>query len=404
MKLKGIVFSQVFLNVIDDILSDVYSEIQSREDFLGFFYFFDHHLAYSEDEWVQFDMHTSRSIFGRKNQYWKLPAIIKTLLTKQIIESTSYHFDLKDKSKSSTRKYRYTENFERQIFNEEINFSVGDISKRTYERLIKTNKPDEIHLLEQYEILNSNRFNIDLDNGMQWLIDQLRSRSITKNSFHINCRVLLSIDNKDNIYVKRDGKTGRVFTSFSCMKRELRSFCTIDNEELNSVDLKAAQPTFLAHHLLNEHPDNKDVREFYRIVTEEDIYNYLDQHYYFREMYARYMPEELRDQSKIEFMRWIFSDARGSAGYGPAIKKEFPDVWKFVQKKKTEFKKKGTNYAIELQKKEASIFIEGMRDIFTLGVLSVHDCLYFKAGLKGKVHEALRVSLLKNKINLFQFK
>lgn len=404
MKLKSVFFSQVFLDVMDGLLSDVYSKMYKREDFLSFFYFFDHHLAYSTEEWVQFDMHSSRLLFGRKNQYWKLPAIIKILLANQILESTSYHFDLNDKSNSSTRKYRYTEKFERQIINEEINFSVGNISKRTYERFIRTNKPAEIHLLAQYDILKSNRFYVDLDNGMQWLINQLKSRSITKNSFHVNCRVLLSIDNKDYIYVKQDEKTGRVFTSFTCMKRELRSFCTIDNEKLDSVDMKAAQPTILAHHLLNEHPDNECVRKFYRIVTEDDIYNYLDKNYYYREMYAQFMPEELRNQSKIEFMRWIFSDARGSAGYGPAIKKEFPDVWRFVQKEKTAFKKKGTNYAMELQKIEATIFIEGMKDYFHLGVLSVHDCLYFKAGLREKVHEALRESLLKNKIKSFQLK
>jgi len=404
MKYKDIKFNQVFLDVIDDLLSELYSEIHSREDFLFFFYFFDHHLAYSDDEWIQFDMHSARKIFGRQGQKWKLQAIIKSLSDKKIIESTSYYFDLQDKNNSTTRKYRYTEEFERRIINEEIKFATGNISQKSYERFVKANKPTEIHLLAQYEILNSERFKIDLDLGMQWLIDKLKSRSITKNSFHVNCRVLLSIDNKDYIYVKKDENTGRVFTSFSCMKRELRSFCTIDNEKLDSVDLKAAQPTFLVHHLLAEHPDNKDVREFYRIVTEEDIYNFLDQHFYFREMYARFMPDELRDQSKIEFMRWIFSDARGSTDYSKAIKKEFPDVWKFVQNEKTAFKRKKTNYAIELQKIEASIFIEGMRDIFHEGVLSVHDSLYFKTGLKAKVHEALRESLLKNKIKSFQLK
>ena len=83
---------------------------------------------------------------------------------------------------------------------------------------------------------------------------------------------------------------------------------------------------------------------------------------------------------------------------------EFPDVWKFVQNEKTAFKRKKTNYAIELQKIEASIFIEGMRNIFHEGVLSVHDSLYFKAGLRERVHEALRESLLKNKIKSFQLK
>jgi len=405
MKQTDIKFNQVFLDVIDELLSDAYSDIHRKEDFLSFFYFFEHHIAYSNDDWVQFDMHFARKLFGRFHQSWKLPAIIKTLTERDILQASPYYFDLLDKRNSTTRKYKYTEEFERQIITDNIRFSIGCITQKTYERLIKTNKPEKYYLLAQYEILNSHRFNIDLDKASQWLIKQFRTRSITKNSYQVNMRVILSLDNKDNIYVKQDEITGRVFTNFNCMKRELREYCTIDGEKLNSLDLKSAQPTFLAHQLLNQYPADEDVQRFYTIVTQEDIYDFLDQHYFYREYYEEFeMPTTLRDQSKVEFMRWIFSDSRGSAGYSNAIKNEFPNVWRIVQNGKNQYRKNDSNYAIELQKIEAKIFIEDVREIFSHGVLSVHDSLYFKSGLKDLVEDDLRESLIKNKIKSFKLK
>ncbi len=401
MKHKRIKFPDSFKSVVDEILSDSYSNLHTKEDFLGFFYYFDHSLAYSNNEWVQFAMHHIRGIFGRYNQSWKLPSIIKTLSEKNIIETKPYHFNILDKSKSITRKYRYTDEFLRKVIAEDINFSFGNISYKTYENLCKENIPIETHLLAQYNILRSDRFKIDIVKASQWLIDGLKNRTLSKGSYQVNMRVILSLDNKDNIYVKQDEKTGRVFTNFTCMKRELRQFCTIDNKPLKSLDLKAAQPTFLAHHLLSLYPQNQDVQRFYKVITESDIYNYLDKYMFHKELYTEFMPYDLRDQSKVEFMRWLFSSTRGMTEYDKAIKKEFPDVWKFVQEKKKEYKRNGTNYAIELQKMEAKIFIEGTVDLIQEGVLTVHDCIYFKEGLETQVEGSLVKSFKENKINKF---
>lgn len=400
MKFKQVIFNQSFQYTIDELLSDVFQGMHYREDFLGFFYFFDHQMAYSDSEWVQFDIANTRSLFGRHNQQWKLSAIIRILIEKNILESTTYYFDLRDKTNSTTRKYRYTDNFLRKVINEDIKFSTGNISYKTYERLTRENTPSKPHLLAQYNILLSDRFSI-LDTAAQWLVENYRI--LTKNSFQVNMRSLMSLDNKDNIYVKQDDKTGRVFTNFVCLKRELRQFCKIDGEHLQSLDLKSAQPTFLAHQLLEQYPTSEDVKHFYEIVTKDDIYDYLDKHYFFREYYEEFnMPTTLRDQSKVEFMRWIFSDSRGSAGYSKVIKKEFPDVWRFVQDGKNRYRKMGSNYALELQKIEAKIFIDGPLGLFQEGVLSVHDSLYFKPGLKGLVEDALSEALVKNKIYSFK--
>jgi len=398
MKFKQVKFTQAFLNVIYDLLSDVYS----IEDYLNFFYFFDHYMAYSEDDWVQFDMHTVRGIFGRYQQNWKLPMLIKILTDRKILESKPYYFNLKDKSKSTTRRYRYTEGFLKKIITEDINFSTGNITFKAYENLAKENVPLEPHLLAQYKILKSERFQIDVENAALWLVESLKNRTISKNSFQVNMRVVLSLDNKDGIYVKQDDKTGRVFTNFTCMKKELRQFCTIDNSPLQSLDLKSAQPTFLAHHLLELYPLNNDVKRFFEVITQSDIYNHLDKYMFHKETYVEFMPDELRDNSKIEFMRWLFSDTRGMTEYDKAIQKEFPDVWKFVQEKKKIYKKQGSNYAVELQKIEAKVFIEGTSESISEGILTVHDSVYFKQGLEGRVEGLLSNALKKNKINFYK--
>ncbi len=114
------------------------------------------------------------------------------------------------------------------------------------------------------------------------------------------------------------------------------------------------------------------------------------------------MPDEFRDKSKVEFMRWLFSDARGMTEYDKAIQKEFPDIWEIVQDRKKRYKKVGSNYAVELQKIEATIFIDGIGDIFSEGVLSVHDSLYFKESLESEVREVLESSLIENGIRCFR--
>lgn len=382
-------YSQSFITAIDNILSDSYTDIYLRDDFIQLFHLLDRYMMFDKDKiWAQFDMHTTRDLFQRRKGIRVLSGLLEILVNKNILEATNYHFDLHNVENSYTRKYKYTDWFLEQTINEEINFKYENISYKFYDRLQKENIPTKTHLLAQYNLIKSDRFKIDLIGASQWLLNRLISNEITKAQYHIHQRVILSLDDKIGIFCVEDEKTGRVFTNFTCMKRELRKYCSIDNEPLHSFDLKSAQPYLLASQLIRNY-DYNDVFTFYSTITESDIYNHFSlcsSTYY------------TRDESKIEFMRYLYKDTRGSVPYEDIMKEQFPNVHRIVNEMKLDAKRKGENLAIVLQREESKIFVEGTKSEISKGALTVHDSVYFKESLKGEIEKVLE-GVLRDKHN-----
>lgn len=78
-----------------------------------------------------------------------------------------------------------------------------------------------------------------------------------------------------NIFASFGPKSNRITTLFTSKKRELRQFCKIDGEKLESLDLKSSQPYILAIHFLRKHP--AESKRFYNDVVHNDIYTiFLD--------------------------------------------------------------------------------------------------------------------------------
>jgi len=387
MKVNNIKYSTSFLNTIDRLLESSYSDINSRNDFLQVFYLLDRLMMFDKNkEYAQFDIASMRDLFKRKKGKRILSDLLFILKDKNIIDMTDFYFNLKDKSKSRTRKYKYTEYFLDQIIEDEISFKTENISRDFYERLQKEHITLKPHLLEQYNLLKSDRFKIDIIEASQWLLDNLKNKLITKNQYHIHQRVILSLDDKTGLFVVEDEKTGRVFTNFSCMKKELRKFCTIDNEHLNSYDLKSAQPYLLISELIKQY-NYQDLHELYNIITNKDLYLYF---------ISKSDKRLSRDESKIEFMRYLYKDNRGSVPFEIIIKKEFPNVYMIIRDFKNKLKKSNSNLALYLQRKESDIFVMSMCNNISKGVLTVHDSVYFKNSLEQEIKNNLKQNLNNN--------
>lgn len=388
MKEYSTYFSKTFIIEIDSILEKIYNDKITRSDFLYFFYLIDFFKNYDEKrEYASFSSFSIRKDFGRvkinNKIIWVLDKIIKTCIEKNIIECTGYSTSL-----HKTRKYRYTDSFLEKILNDNVDLTLEVFSEKTSKQLRKHyTVPTDKYLLKQYNLIK-NRLNIDVKSAKEWALSQYKEGFLTGNKYKNVERNINDLIKKDLIIVVKDEKTGRVYTTFNLMKRELRSFCTIDNISLRSVDLKSAQPFFLASHLLHKYPNSEEVKYFYDIITKEDIYMWL----------AEKLDNCVRDEAKVEFCRYLYKDNRGSCAAQEIIKNEFPFIYEYIK-----IFKRNNDMSIFLQNKEASIFMKVENKLVDRGCLSVHDSLYFRRDLD-RVLVELDSSLTQNKYNNYIFK
>lgn len=71
--------------------------------------------------------------------------------------------------------------------------------------------------------------------------------------------------------------TGRKSSYFTTINKEYRPFIRINGNKVINTDIVASQPTLLANDLMNriDYKDKEDVKLFYKICTEQDIYKYI---------------------------------------------------------------------------------------------------------------------------------
>lgn len=378
-------FINTFITLIDSLLMDQYDKPISRKDYLSFFESFEKRMSRNENEIfhsVEINDHTERLKWGRINynekRFWKLSQILSTLKEKNIIECTGYL------PNTHSRRYSYTTAFYNAIDLSSFDILYEDINEKIYNVLKNLNTYDETN--PQYILLKSNRFYIDVNKCIEWLMDSYKDNQISKDNCLLNVRRVNDINNKD-IYVVR-GDNGRVYTSFTSLKRELKKYCYIDGKPLLSIDLKSAQPYLLASYLYKKYPNESDVITFYNLVTEGDIYNWTMDKINCTEA----VKINNRDECKVEFYRFIFKKTnKGPVPVQKLIKDSLPSLYNIIKSERNELNRNNSTIANYLQSEEAQLFIP-VCESFPLECLSVHDSLYFTGDIECNVREKLEFS------------
>jgi len=424
-------YTKDFIDTLDLLLQDSYNNQTRREDFLALLTHIENLMAKSEDgDKAWFANHQLRDFFGKitvsssgnfsgnsqvssekiqegkeritinNNQdnssyipisgdtsantletkrIWKLDLLLEILENKGIICKTPY-----DKSDKKTRYYFYNSLFEMECQRTEIQIIKEDISEKYFKLLLKEDKePEDGDCLAQYNLLKSDRFTIDINGALQWIDNKYYTeRSISINQKRSYTRMALAIEDK-HIFATKGERSGRIFTSYNTLKRELRDFCYIDGQKLISIDLKSAQPYFISQRIKKDLPNAKD---FYNTITKDDIYLFFlkqwnidnPQGYYREYNIDQKRMEDIylntRDDIKPEFLKILFKIKGRKSPIEDTFAKEFPTEYRYIQDHKEDL-------AISLQREESDIFIPVATSYADKGCLSIHDSLAFKREL-----------------------
>lgn len=399
---------------MDERLKGKYDRITTREDFVKFFFWFDSMASLNNDgDYVSFYIHKERlkkdfnlkSLHGKR--IWKLEELLKKSIESGIIGQTGYsNFH----GKNYTRKYYYMVEFINEIMSSEIEVILEDVNYKDYDENLNKKMPTDPGPKAQLDLLMSDRFHIDFGKGCQTLLDfyndEVKNNMLLKEQatkrLKIQITRLMHLCDK-KIFANTDERTGRVFSSFSTIKKEIRDLCTIDGRPLIEIDLKSSQPFIWLKQLIKENPDNKNLEKLYDILKYKDIY------IHFKELFVwlngspeyeewdsktnRMVKKSInnRDDAKTEFMRYLFKAPQGEVPFQKVCKVFYPDIYKLTQ----DLKKRSGNLAVLLQKIEADIFIPVQNELVEKGSLSVHDSLYVKTELDKEAKEKL-----KNQMNI----
>ena len=389
--MNKITFSKPFVEMVDTILTPHYSKILKRERFFTFLHLVEIQSTRQPDKDLRYDKARLKAAYIKNLIGENYQKYLNVLYSHKIVEvDNTYIVGQKCRDYWITKDfkndlYEMTKNKQHIYETEDVEISLDLYKKVTKEFL----PPTDQTLLVQYNLLKSNNFYFDSIEANKWLENLVETEQIDikSNRFNVYKRMMINFEDK-NIFVKEDETTGRIFTNFNLCKRELRDFCYIIDEDgtksrLMSVDLKSSQPFLLASLLLQEHPENKNVKEFYRIITEEDIYDYFKTRFIEHNgsntifVNRKLISIYTRDDVKIEFLKVLFKNNRGNVALENIFKEDFPDVLEFIRILK---RTKSNELAILLQIKESKIFIEVFKNLCQLSIdsLTVHDSLYFK--------------------------
>lgn len=371
--LYGLYFTKGFLSLMDEYLEDVYSNELKREDFLHLFYTLERGRA-KTDNMIELPRDV-RNNFGRTKingvMDWKFVNMVDICEEKRMIYSTGYS---NFKGRESCKAYGYTLDFSQKLLMRELEFQFCEISEKTYYQIYKNySVPEDPLLLQHYNTI------CDLEMDISKASDFVKNYS-GERLFRI-VREICVIAYNDRIVVIEDPQTKRLYTSFNMMKKELREFCSYKGEGLSSLDLRSSQPYLLASILLKENPGNYEVQQFYKLVTEHDLYEWFiekwggfDYHTY----------EEARKFSKDLFFGYLYKSNKSTNSSQLVMQEYFPEIFNLIRsKKRTE------ELWLTLQKLEANIFIPVCNMFVDRGCLSVHDSLYFPLSLKEEVEYTL---------------
>ena len=381
-----------------------YTKTLGKEDYLKLITRISKFMINSEfkDGSFYIAIHNIRQEFGRTlidgKQTWKLSLLLTECIKCNVLERSNYSFGNED---AHSRIYRFTDTFINEYDKEQVALSIEEISSKTYKIISSSVVKPFGNLAVHYDLLQSDRFNIDVEAALEW---------IEKNSSGqlkiLRIASLIQLFEK-RIFVKEDKITGRIFTNFTSLKRELRSYCTIDNEPLHSIDLKSSQPLLFLNFLISMGIDNKELEDYKNIIVNEDVYLYFLKEFIRMNGSNKYSEYDVetktfvekeivtRQDAKVEFFRFLYKTS--NTGVPCPFQKVFMELFPILYYEISKIRKT-TNIAVMLQKIEASIFIPVVHKYVKQGCLSLHDGIYFKKELQDDIVKDLVNSFEKNKI------
>lgn len=372
----------IFTLKVDNLLQDVYSRKYKREVFFYFLQTLTRQSKFHPVEELQNSRARLKAEYLRKEICFNINDYIKILLDKQIIQCDN-QFIVGSKSYD----YWITDNFMEITTIEDLVLQTEIIINDSYLfDKIKNSKSKTIDKKHKELLGFLNALDFDSEKAYKWLFDLNTSgyfntpTGLNTNKISSYLNMIQSIVNRD-WFIVEDEKTGRIFHNFNLIKRELRSFFTYQGKKLVQSDLKSSQPYFLASHLLKLLPGNENIQKFFKVVTENDIYNYMADVYSKLNpsgVYTNYKGEVLslktRQDFKVGFLTVLFKPNKGQAELEKVFKLEFPEVLNQIRLVKKDFH---NTLSLQLQTNESNIFISAHNKLKKVFLnLPVHDSLY----------------------------
>jgi len=383
-----------------------------------YFYYFIFRLIYllnsignSDENLVYLYSHSERNLYGRytdkigktTRRPYIFDLVKEILINKNIIYQSGY-----SQQQHLSRRYGFS-----KLSIDLLNNTNFDIVKyqlnKTKLKEVKNKNPIDPDALLQYNLLMSNRFKLNEDKAIEFIIQNNDINNIKKKFNLIN---ILNINNK-NIFVTKGTHNNRIISSFTNLKSEIRQFCTIDNENLMSIDLQSSQITLFVHYLKLKYKNTIELNKFYELIVEHDIYEYLLQRinelnlnnlkiWNIHNYQYEYISIKNRKDVKKELFRFLYSKINKKNIVSEILKIDYPGIYKLIINEKSERRKKhNINLATELQKLESKIFLPVSNNYINDGALTVHDSIYFKQDLEKNIYKDLTKSLKNNGINKF---
>jgi len=161
-------------------------------------------------------------------------------------------------------------------------------------------RPTKANLRLHYEQLKSKTLELNAEKCLNWINS---NKNILSND-QINCFVS-QINNFTNKHI-HISKKYRMYSNITGIKKEFRSYITINGDSLVEIDLRTSQPYFLSYLMLMDDKNNIEYIKFHKIITNDDLYTYI------LEISGLNKYKYTRDDIKLQIMRLLFSASNGN--------------------------------------------------------------------------------------------
>lgn len=206
---------------------------------------------------------------------------------------------------------------------------------------------------------------IDFDNSIKY-IEQFEPKKYDAYKYQIE-----SIKNKKRFAIIDDN--GRFHHNLTNLKKELRTFLTIDNQSLIGLDIVNSQATFLGLWLRDKGVAVDEVNEYLKYCANGNIYEYINE--------KTFEDKDSRDVFKKKlFASTFFGKVRNmDTSVALKFKNKFPAITQTIKDLKNKY---GSNYiANNLQSQEAKFVFDCIDYIKTnigneVPLISLHDAIY----------------------------
>lgn len=277
--------------------------------------------------------------------------ILDDLQSEKVIETDNQYF-----VGSKSKGFRLSSQFHH------VNFKTVSITDKRFKRTLERIREKEYESLsplhkKMFEMIQSD-FTYDFESAYKFLTkDFLDYKHINTVAFQLYTL------KENNFYFSTDNKTGRVFTNYTNMKKEFRSFLRDrENKKLVELDIRNSQPLFLAS-LYNQHSNTSN--SFYSKLCQDGIlYDYLEKKI-----------GDSRENVKKQFLTILFAPSHWKNKIKSVFESDFPEVLRFSNS----IKENGNNkLALELQSCESNLVLSttGSQLIQeNIPFISIHDSL-----------------------------